>query len=145
MGPTLDSVRILDLPFDVADNGDLTVMEGDGQIPFSIARVFVVRGDVGSIRGKHAHKLCTQFLTCPHGEVEVICTDGRQLGRFILDKPDIGLLIPPGIWAQQNYLATGSVLTVLCDRKYESQDYIRNYDEYIADYIKVNDATERKV
>jgi dTDP-4-dehydrorhamnose 3,5-epimerase-like enzyme len=145
MDPSLNSVKILDLPFDAANNGDLTVMESGSHIPFSIARVFVVRGHAGSTRGKHAHKLCTQFLTCPYGMVEVICTDGRQLRKYILDKPDVGLLIPPGIWAQQNYLVKDSVLTVLCDRIYESQDYIREYDQYIAEFIKVNNANERKV
>lgn len=127
---SIKDVRLIRLPYDFAANGDLTVMEGLNHIPFSIARVFVVRGFIGSIRGNHAHKLCAQFLTCPYGAVEVNCKDGIQEAAFVLDKPYMGLLLPPGIWAQQSYMIDNSVLTVLCDRAYESADYIRNYDEY---------------
>jgi len=40
------------------------------------------------------------------------------------------LLIPPGIWAREDYLTDGAVLMVLCDRIYEEGDYIRDYDEF---------------
>jgi hypothetical protein len=69
-------------------------------------------------------------LTCPYGSVEVNCSDGNDVATFVLDKPHIGLLIPPSIWAQQSYLKDNTILTVLCDRLYEKLDYIRNYEEY---------------
>ena len=127
---SIKDVQIIYLPHDFAGNGDLTVMEGLTHIPFPIARVFVVRGFAGSVRGDHAHKACTQFLTCPYGVVEVRCDDGSKVTTFVLDKPEVGILIPPGIWAQQTYLVANSVLTVLCDRAYEAFDYIRDYSEY---------------
>jgi dTDP-4-dehydrorhamnose 3,5-epimerase-like enzyme len=126
----LSDVQYIKLPYDFAENGDLTVMEGLTHIPFSIARVFIVRGFAGSRRGDHAHKVCTQFLTCPYGIVEVNCDDGVEVANFILDKPNIGLLIPPGIWANQSYLVANSVLTVLCNRPYDALDYIRDYEDY---------------
>ena len=134
MRHSLSSVKLINLPYDFAENGDLTVMEGMIHIPFSIARVFVVRASAGSIRGDHAHKACTQFLTCPFGVVEVRCDDGNNTAVFILDKPEIGLLIPPSIWARQSYMQANSVLTVLCDRPYESLDYIRDYENFKKHY-----------
>jgi dTDP-4-dehydrorhamnose 3,5-epimerase-like enzyme len=128
MNSQLKKVQLINLPYDFADNGDLAVMEGQREVPFPIARVFVVRGLKGVIRGKHAHKYCTQFLTCPYGEVLVECDDGVEVKSFVLDRPQIGLLIPPGIWAQQTYLLANSVLTVLCDRPFEHEDYIRDYN-----------------
>jgi len=118
------------LPYDIAVNGDLVVMEGMKHVPFSIERVFVVRGSEGAVRGLHAHKTCSQFLTCPYGGVEVLCNDGTNIVALILDRPDMGLLLPFGIWAEQKYLIANSVLTVLCDKPYDSADYIRDYDEY---------------
>jgi hypothetical protein len=126
----ISAVQLIKLPYDFADNGDLVVMEGLVHVPFVIARVFVVRGGEGAVRGQHAHKTCTQFLTCPFGSVEVRCDDGNEVATFILNRPDVGLLVPPSIWAQQVYSVANSVLTVLCDRPYERQDYIRNYDDY---------------
>ena len=130
MNNVLEHARIINLPYDFAENGDLVVMEGQRHVPFSIERVFVVRGFEGAIRGQHAHKACTQFLTCPFGKVDVRCDDGRDVVSFVLDRPQIGLLIPPGIWAQQHYIIANSVLTVLCDRSYDQEDYIRDYGQY---------------
>jgi len=126
----ISAVIPITIPYHVAVNGELIVMEGQNHVPFTITRVFVVQGLSGVIRGQHAHKACTQFMICPLGSVEVHCDDGCKTATHILDQPHIGLLVPPSIWAQQTYLAPHSVLTVLCDRPYEPEDYIRNYDEF---------------
>lgn len=132
MLPSINALEVVKLPHHHEDNGDLVVMEGMTNIPFSIARVFVVRAPEGAIRGQHAHKMCSQFLTCPRGLVEVECTDGDQSTTIILDHPNVGLLVPPGIWSQQTYTVQGTALTVLCDRPYEADDYIREYQEFLA-------------
>jgi len=128
----IDSVKKCVLPYYCEGNGDLTVMEELNNVPFSIARVFVVRAPSGAIRGQHAHRTCVQFLTCPSGSIEVICDDGEQTMTCLLDRPDMGLLIPPSIWAQQVYKEDGTVLTVLCDRLFEEADYIREYEAFRA-------------
>ena len=132
----LKSVVVMKLPVHYASNGDLVVMEGITHVPFVIARVFAVVASEGAIRGQHAHKGCTQFVTCPNGAVEVLCDDGIEQATYLLDQPGLGLLIPPSIWAQQIYRSSGSVLMVLCDRPYESSDYIRDYAEFL-DYRKI--------
>ena len=114
------------------ENGDVVVVEGLRHVPFAIARVFVVLAPEGAIRGQHAHKACAQFLTCPVGRVEVLCDDGSATRTFVLDQLDTGLIIPPGVWAQQTYCVPGTVLTVLCDRPYDAEDYIREYAEFLA-------------
>ena len=122
---------MIKLPHHFEDNGDLVVMEGLINVPFNIARVFVVRAKEGSVRGQHAHKLCAQFLTCPRGSVEVLCNDGLHTAEFVLDHPNLGLFIPSGIWAEQRYKTEDAALTVLCDRVYEAEDYIRKYSEFL--------------
>lgn len=126
----LTAVVLIKLPYHVEENGDLVVMEQSAHVPFVIARVFIVRAPATAIRGQHAHMACSQFFTCPTGHVEVLCDDGQETATYRLDQPNIGLLIPPSIWAQQTYMLPGSVLTVLCDRHYESLDYIRDYDKF---------------
>jgi hypothetical protein len=130
--PTIDQVSLVKLPHYFEDNGDLVVMEGMINVPFAISRVFVVRAPDGGIRGQHAHRTCTQFLTCPREVIEVVCDDGERQVTFKLNHPNTGLLVPPGIWSQQTYLGRGAALTVLCDRHYEAADYIREYDEFLA-------------
>ena len=126
----VNDARLIELPHYFEDNGDVVVIEGLTHVPFAIARVFGVGAPAGAIRGQHAHKACTQFLTCPTGSIEVLCDDGFDTAMYILDWPDMGLLIPPGIWAQQTYRSPDSVLTVLCDWPYEAEDYIRDYNDF---------------
>ena len=123
-------VKLIELPYLKENNGDLVVVEGT-IIPFSIKRVFNVRQQKGDIRGRHAHRHCSQLLICTNGSVEVKCDDSTTTEIYVLDKPNFGLFIPPGIWADQKYIENNTILTVLCDRLFEEADYIRNYDDFM--------------
>ncbi len=122
-------VKLIELPYHKENNGDLVVVEGN-IIPFNMSRVFTVRASKGSVRGEHAHRHCSQLLICTNGAVKVRCDDTRTTEIYVLDKPNFGLFIPPGIWADQKYIEDNTTLTVLCDRPYEEADYIRNYDDF---------------
>ena len=122
-------VKLIELPYHKENNGDLVVVEGE-IIPFSIKRVFNVRQQKGDIRGRHAHLHCSQLLICTNGAVEVKCDDSRTTEIYVLDKPNFGLFIPPGIWADQKYIENNTILTVLCDRPFEEADYLRNYEDF---------------
>ena len=127
----MDKVRLINFPYYKEDNGDLVVIEEmDDSAPFHISRVFNVRADKDSIRGRHAHIECTQLLVCTNGSIEVSCDDGETQSIYILNKPYKGLLILPGVWAEQKYLENSSILTVLCDQPFNEEEYIRNYDEF---------------
>jgi len=124
-------VELIELPYHKENNGDLVVAEGENiLIPFSIKRVFNVRAQKGNIRGRHAHRHCSQLLICTNGAVEVRCDNSISNEIYVLDKPNFGLLIKPGIWTEQKYIKNNTILTVLCDRPYEEEDYLRNYNEY---------------
>lgn len=125
---SIDGVKEINIPYYSDLNGGLVVIEGLNNLPFNIARVFTIIAPLGAVRGNHAHKMCTQFLTCPIGSIKVICDDGLFTKTYILDNPQIGLLLPPSIWAQQIYLTDKAVLNVLCDSQYDSLDYIRDYE-----------------
>jgi hypothetical protein len=40
--------------------------------------------------------------------------------------------VPPAIWNIVTFRTDQAVLTVLCDRRYEADDYIRTYAEFLA-------------
>ena len=85
-----------------------------------------------TVRGGHAHRGCSQFMICTQGVIEINCDDGREQRSFILDRGNVGLLLPPNMWATQRFCHENSVLLVVCDQPYEEQDYIRNYAEFLA-------------
>ena len=125
-------LKLTKIPFFAHPNGELLVVQGEGTVPFSISRVFIVSARDCAVRGRHAHRECSQFLICPSGVVEVICDDGEHTKTFVLDSPDVGLLVPPGIWSEQTYRGALALLTVLCDRRFEETDYIRDYEAFQA-------------
>ena len=124
----MKSLKLIEFPIFREDDGVLSVFEyGNQFVPFSIKRIFNVSSEIESIRGKHAHRLCSQLLICSNGAIEVLCDDSVNQNVFMLDKPNYGLLVPPGIWAEQKYIEHNSTMTVICDRIYEAEDYISDY------------------
>lgn len=116
-------------PTFVDNNGVLCVYE-EGALPFALKRVFTVTAKYGDVRGDHAHKECSQLLVCVSGQIRVTCDDGSVVEEYVCGSGEEGLLIPPGIWARQEYLGDNVVLMVFCDRVYEEEDYIRDYNDF---------------
>jgi dTDP-4-dehydrorhamnose 3,5-epimerase-like enzyme len=109
--------------------GSLVPIEVSTVVPFPIARMFwVFDVPAGHVRGGHAHRLCSQYLLCIRGAIEVFADDGETSATLVLEA-GCGLLIPPAIWASERYLTTDTALLVLCDRAYEVEDYIDSKDE----------------
>ncbi len=117
-------------------NGHITVVHNKKEIPFDIKRIFYLY-DIpgGESRGAHAHILCHQFLIAVSGSFEVLLDDGNTKRQVMLNRPNLGLHIPPGIWASEINFTSGSVCLVLASHNYDESDYIRDYDEYIS-YLK---------
>jgi dTDP-4-dehydrorhamnose 3,5-epimerase-like enzyme len=116
---------------DEGREGLLRVFESSN-IPFSVKRVFtVLNSEVGSSRGKHAHRVCNQLICCVSGGVKLICDDGLQKEEIDMTPISAGVLVPAGIWAEQQCLDAHSVILVFCDQSYNEDDYIRQYDEFM--------------
>lgn len=112
--------------------GDLSVGEFNRNIPFQPKRYFVVF-DVPSAetRGEHAHLVCQQFLICVSGSVSIVVDDGQRREEIVLDRPNLGLYIPPKIWGIQYKYTKGAVLLVFASDYYDASDYIRDYDAFL--------------
>lgn len=119
----------------VADTrGSLTVGEVPTEVPFSPARYFAVFGVPSvELRGEHAHKRCQQFLICLHGSCRVLLDDGNRRCEVTLDRPDMGVFMPEMIWGTQYRYSSDAVLLVFASRPYEANDYLRTYDEFLAE------------
>ncbi len=127
----LDYIKLLKLPFFPEKRGDLSVIESKKQCPFNIERIFSVRAPLNEIRGEHAHKECTQLLICLNGAVEVTCDDGKNSKTYLLNSPSLGLYVPISIWQIQKYIQPESVLLFLCDKPYDVEEYINDYNKFL--------------
>lgn len=112
--------------------GSLTVGEFERTVPFPVKRYFMVF-DVPSIetRGEHAHHECHQFLICVRGSCAVVADDGISRQEFRLDRPDIGIHLPPMVWGIQYKYSPDAVLVVFASHYYDSADYIRDYSDFL--------------
>lgn len=113
-------------------NGHISILNNNIDIPFSINRVFYLY-DVpgGESRGAHAHKECHQFLVCISGSFEILLDDGKTKRTVLLNMPNFGLHIPPGIWASENNFSSGSICLVFASHEYSEDDYIRDYNNFL--------------
>jgi UDP-2-acetamido-3-amino-2,3-dideoxy-glucuronate N-acetyltransferase len=131
--PTLSLTRIHELKHVTDLRGDLCVAELEKDIPFEVRRIFFVY-DVPStrVRGEHVHKTLHEFLICLRGSVSVVATDGKHHAEYCLDKPWLGLYMPPRIWRTLYKFSPDAILAVFASHDYDPSDYIRDYDEFLA-------------
>lgn len=122
---------VIDLGKINSDQGNITVLENSDFI-FPVKRVFYLFDIVGGeSRGAHAHKECHQFLIAASGSFEVQLDDGKYKRQVFLNRPNMGLHIPPGIWASEMNFSSGAICLVLASHTYSEIDYIRNYEDYL--------------
>lgn len=112
--------------------GNLTVVENNSAFPFGVKRDFYLYDIIGGeSRGAHAHKECHQFLIAASGSFEVALDDGIYKRQVFLNRPNIGLHIPPGVWASEINFSSGAICLVLASHAYNEIDYLRNYEEFL--------------
>jgi acetyltransferase-like isoleucine patch superfamily enzyme len=113
--------------------GDLSAGEFEREIPFTARRYFMVF-DVPSqdVRGAHAHRTCKQFLVCARGRCHVVVDDGTSRAEIALDRPNLGLYLPPMTWGIQYRHSADALLLVFASDYYDPADYIRDYAEFLS-------------
>lgn len=133
IAPTaVKGVDIYRFPWVQDSRGDLTVGEFEKEFPFRPKRYFIVSGvPKGEIRGEHAHKACHQFLICAYGQCSVTVDDGATRLEIQLDKPNIGIHLPPMVWGRQWQYSGDAALLVFASEVYDPGDYIREYDAFL--------------
>ena len=119
--------RVVDL------RGSLVAADFSSDLPFVPRRVFTVfEVPTKDVRGEHAHHQCEQFLLCLAGSVSAVVDDGETRQEFRLDRPDLGLYVPSMVWGSQYNYSPDAVLLVFASHEYDADDYIRDYDDYLA-------------
>nr|WP_245422431.1 FdtA/QdtA family cupin domain-containing protein [Alsobacter soli] len=134
-GATATSVRgvtLHQLPLINDIRGSLSVGEFGRTLPFAVKRYFVVFG-VPSVetRGEHAHRQCQELLVCVTGSCSVVADDGRARQEFRLDRPDLGIYLPPMVWRVHYKYTPDAVLVAFASEYYDPADYIRSYQEFL--------------
>ena len=129
---TIDDCKIIELDKHHKIKGNITVIENNKTVPFDVKRIYYLY-DVpgGEARGGHAHRNLYQLIVAASGSFNVGLNGGKNTKTITLNRPYQGLFIVPGIWRELDNFSSGSVCLVLASEKYDENDYIRDYNEFI--------------
>ncbi|HET9045966.1 MAG TPA: FdtA/QdtA family cupin domain-containing protein [Casimicrobiaceae bacterium] len=125
--------ELVRLPSHVDVRGSLVWGQVESHLPFKPLRFWFVHGvPTGESRGNHAHSDMHELMICVHGSCAISLDDGVARDEIVLDKPDLGLHLPPLTWSTQHRFSPDAVLLVLADQVYRPESYLRDYDAFRA-------------
>jgi dTDP-4-dehydrorhamnose 3,5-epimerase-like enzyme len=124
---TVNKPIIIEIP-QISDlRGNLSFIEGRNHFPFNIERVFwTYNVPSGQSRGGHSYNKQYEMIVALSGSVDVVTIDESDVKiSFHLSRPNIGLLIPPGIWRRMESFSGNAFCLHLSDMHYNVNDYVR--------------------
>ena len=123
------------------ERGRLVVVESGVDIPFTMKRLFYIYGsDAGIVRGQHANRKSEFVLINLAGSCKVKVLDGKGNEEvFILNKPHIGIYLPPMYWKNMYDFSPDSILLVLSSEHYDTNEYIRDFDLYVSEIAAIDE------
>jgi dTDP-4-dehydrorhamnose 3,5-epimerase-like enzyme len=122
---------LINIPVIEDYRGNIGVVQ-NGEFPFDFKRIYYLFDVPSSAsRGGHAHVNQDACLIALSGSFEVILDDGIEKITYFLNKPNIGLHIPKGIWRELDNFSSGAVCLVVASDIFDENDYIRNYDDFL--------------
>ena len=72
-----------------------------------------------------------QLIVAVSGSFDVLVDDGKKFKTITLNRPNLGLLLPPGIWREIKNFSSGAVTLVLASAPYDEGDYVRSYAKFM--------------
>ena len=123
---------LINLPNFGDERGQMCVAECDREIPFTIQRVFYDYNNVASCeaRGNHANRNSSFVFICVHGSCTIRVNDGYNENVFVMDNPQKALFVNKMVWKEMFDYSIDSVLLILSNEKYNSNEYIRDFKEF---------------
>lgn len=120
---------LVDIPTFVDERGAISVM--DKELPFQVRRVFWLHHIAdGKDRGEHALLDSTEIIVAVHGSFVVDLDDTVNKTSILLDSPDKGLVIRPGIWFRTHSYKNDGISLILAEEEYARNKYTYDYEEY---------------
>ena len=129
-------INLVKLSIKSDERGSLVFAEALNQIPFSIKRIFYIFNTKNNgCRGYHAHKNNKIVLFCLQGSSLIKLDNGKEKTQYLLDKPNVGIIINNKIWHSMEKFKKNTILLAISSEKYDENDYLRNYNQF-KQYLK---------
>ncbi len=126
---TIKDCELIDIPTFTDERGAISVM--DKELPFEVKRVFWLHHIAeGKDRGAHALLDSEEIMVAVHGSFVVDLDDTVNKTSILLDNPNKGLMIRPGIWFRTHSYQDDGVSLILASEEYARNKYTYDYEEY---------------
>lgn len=126
---TIKDCNLIDIPTFTDERGAISVM--DKELPFEVKRVFWLHHIAeGKDRGAHALLDSEEIMVAVHGSFVVDLDDTVSKTSILLDNPNQGLMIRPGIWFKTYSYKDDGVSLILASEEYARNKYTYGYEEY---------------
>ena len=127
----MNEVEIIKLKSFTKKSGTLVPINFNNKFPIKVKRIFYIFGKKNKYRGDHAHKRCKQLFIPVSGNIALIMKKNDKKKTIVLNsKNNRAFLVPNLIWCRLKFLTKNAIVLVVCDRKYEFNDYIGNYTNF---------------
>ncbi len=124
--------NFIDLRVNGDDRGKLVAIEKGPNCPFEVKRAFYIFGMRGETRrGCHANRNSEFLFVALKGSCRVEFSDGGAKECVCLDSPSKALWLGKMTWKEMYDFSEDAVLLVLSSEKYDANEYIHNYDEFL--------------
>lgn len=122
---------LVNLPKIIDQRGNLSFIEEDAQIPFTIKRIYWIY-DVpgGELRGGHAFRETEELIIAISGSFDIIVNDGTKDYHFSLNRSYYGVYIPKMVWRTLVNFSTNSLALIIASTEYSETDYIRDFENF---------------
>lgn len=128
---TINDIGFIKFPVVEDYRGNLAFIQEES-IPYAFKRIYYLFDVPSSAsRGGHSHIRQNETIIALSGSFEVSVNDGSQTKSVLLNKPGIGLHVPPGIWRELNNFSSGAVCLVVAEDVFDESDYIRDYEAFV--------------
>jgi len=126
---TIHDCTLMDIATFTDERGAISVI--DTELPFQVRRVFWLHHiREGKDRGAHALLEGMEIVVAIHGSFMVDLDDGIEQASVLLDEPNKGLIIRPGVWFRTHSYNDDGVSLILADEEYSRDRYTYDYNEY---------------
>lgn len=129
-------IHFVELPM-IVDDCNLVVAEFH-KLPFVVQRLYYIYSPATTMsRGFHAHYENRQILFCLQGSVKMVLDDGKVRENVTLSTPSQGILLETMIWHEMHEMSENTILLVLASHPFTESDYIRNYQVFKQQAVKL--------
>lgn len=126
---TVKDCIIVDVPTFTDERGAISVM--DKELPFHVRRIFWLHHiKEGKDRGSHALLDSSEIIVAVHGSFVIDLDDTENKVSVLLESPEKGLIIRPGVWFRTHSYKEDGVSLIIAEEEYSRDKYTYDYEEF---------------